>query len=168
MKKIINFFGLIIKNIIKIISDACFIVLFFYGVTFIPFLLGYKALAIPAGNTVYSEGTLIYYDKSVKLEQIRVSDRILVKKDKTYIFYTVNDVVDDTIYVGDTEINYKDVHGKIAPVSVPYFGYFVRFMNNNSKVFYLLIAIVVADIILGNIVNSIKNIKSRPKEEKLF
>lgn len=150
VKSIFLFILNVIKKIIQLILDACFLVLFVYGVTFIPYVLGYKSIAVFSNDT-YSNGTLIYYGKA-KLEELRVTDRLLQKTESEYTIYTVNDLVDDTIDVGDKgKIKYNDKLFKIAPISVPYLGYYVHFMNNNIKLVYILLGVIAFDLIFGGI-----------------
>ena len=150
--KVINFILKVIKGIIGLFSDICFIILFVYGITFIPYLLGYKATNISSSNNdYYKTGTLIYY-KNVDLEELRVGDNILEKKGSDYTIYKIKDLVDDSIDVGDKKtITYGENVFKIGAISVPYLGYYVRFMNANRKIVYLLAIIIVFDMIFGGI-----------------
>ncbi|MBQ6324351.1 MAG: hypothetical protein IJI22_05925 [Bacilli bacterium] len=154
--KVIKFILKIIKSILGLFSDICFILLFVYGVTFLPFIMGYKADTVTSNDTVYKDGTLIYY-KHVDLEELRVSDRLLEKKDAQNKIYTITDLVDDNVFVGDDKIVYDENVYKIASISIPYLGKYVYFMNHNKMVFFFLLAIIVGDLVLSGIFNKIKS-----------
>lgn len=147
---VFKFVANIIKKIVGFIFDVCFIILFIYGATFIPYLVGYKAMCVNSNDAGYYKGTLIYYN-SVDIEELRIDDYILVKNNDKYEIYTVGNVIDDIIYVNNSEINYTDVYGKIAPVSIPVIGYFVQFLDSHVMLVYVLLGLIVIDIIFSGI-----------------
>ena len=146
-------------NIIKLIIDICFILVFVYFITFIPYVVGYKSMVVKekAANTNLKDGMLVYY-KKVDLKEIRINDIILYQPVKgQYVFHKVNNLVGEDIETNPDSyhsenpniIKYSKIDGKVTPFGIPYAGYYVQFFNHNKMLLYLLIGIIGVDFVLS-------------------
>ena len=66
---------------------------------------------------------------------------------KSEYSYEVN--VDSYNKETPNHISYANILGKVAPVYLPYVGYFILFINNNMPLFYILLGVTVIDLLLS-------------------
>ena len=157
---------------IKIGLDLCFLIVLFYGILCIPLLAGYTSYVVDDSNNEinYKKGTLLYY-KKVSEGEIKQDDVIVYKTANEMIFHKVMRVIEpkedeeDALnkkseysyevnvdsYNKETpnHISYANILGKVAPVYLPYVGYFIIFINNNMPLFYILLGVTVIDLLLS-------------------
>ena len=126
----------------------------------------------------YKKGTVIYY-KKVAENEIYEKDVVVYKPAQEMIFHKVLRVInpsqekqDTTSETTDTEvvqpkgyhyeaeidsyhkeypnhIAYGDLLGKVAPIYLPYVGYFVNFIQMNMPLFYIILGISAIDLLLS-------------------
>ena len=126
----------------------------------------------------YKKGTVIYY-KKVAENEIYEKDVIVYQPAQEMIFHKVLRVInpsqekqDTTSETTDTEvvqpkgyhyeaeidsyhkeypnhIAYGDLLGKVAPIYLPYVGYFVNFIQMNMPLFYIILGISAIDLLLS-------------------
>ena len=150
----------IIKSVIKIVSDVCFILLLVYFVHFIPVLFGYHPVAVEKDylNIPFTSGSLVYYNKG-KISDYHKNDIILYENYENHDMISVISNIDDGyLYVSD-DIKYqlKDIKGKIAPVYVPFYGRYISFIQKHQFLLYLACGVVIVDFLLGFLINSFQS-----------
>lgn len=150
----------VIKNVIKIISDICFILLLVYFVHFIPELFGYHPFAIENTyqNVSFTSGSLIYYKKG-KISDYHKKDIILYENYKDHNMISVISNIDDGyLYIeNNLKLKLKDIKGKVSTVYVPFYGRYISFVQKHQFLFYLACCVVIVDFLLGFIINSFQS-----------
>ena len=149
------------KKIVNVLSDISFILVFGYLIILVPKIFGYNPLAIVEvkNNEVpFKDGALIFY-KKVKVEEIHKKDVILYKDTlNDYYTYVVKNIDDGKIYINDdTKYSIDELSGKVAPAYIPYYGYYISFIDNHIILLYILCGIVIIDFIAGGVIGSFKS-----------
>ncbi len=151
----------IVKKITHILSIFVYIFITIYALICVPSIFGYKPLVVLTGSMAptYKEGSIIYYHKVDKSE-LKKGDAITFKiGNNDLVSHRINDIVDG-LYVtkGDAnntvdsiKVNYEYILGKDLDFSIPYLGYYVRTINDNTIFPILAIAILLFEFIINNI-----------------
>lgn len=162
-----------IFSIIKMFFDLCFLIVLFYGILCVPLLADYKMYVVENENNEihYKRGTIIYY-KKVNANEIYEKDVIVYQPAKEMIFHNVLRVINpnqEKLDSTDTEVKgyhyevevdsyhkdypnhiaYDNLLGKVAPIYLPYVGYFVNFIQMNMPLFYIILGISAIDLLLS-------------------
>lgn len=159
---------IVTKKIVHLLSILCYIGIGIYAIACIPNFFGYKPLIVMTGSMepVYKVGSIIYY-KEVNIDEIKVDDVITFKNNDSLITHRVIRIEDNKfITKGDanetedfTKVRYEDIKGKVIKKSIPYLGYYVRFINEHMYLVYFVVFILLVEFILSNLENKEKNIK---------
>lgn len=151
----------ILKKIVHYFSYICYFLIILYVAVCIPNIFGYKPLVVLTGSMEpsFKPGSVIFYEK-VEEKDIKEGDIITFKIDNdTLVSHRVNKITEDGLYEtkGDCNnapdsklISYSNVVGKNTKVSIPYIGYYIRFVNDNLYLVMIVILILVSEFLLSN------------------
>lgn len=139
----------ILKKIIHILANICYLAITIYVLLVIPKIFGNNPVVVLSNSMqpTYPVGTIVYYHK-VEKSEIKVNDVITFKNsDNKFVTHRVNKLVDDRYQTkGDANnapdaklVDYDKIVGRVTPISVPYLGYYVEFINTH---FYLVIGVI--------------------------
>lgn len=154
------------KTIIHSLSFFCYLFIIVYALVCLPYIFGYKPLVVLTGSMepTFKTGSVIYY-KSVNRDQIKEGDIITFKSGNSLVSHRVNKI-DNYLYetkgdanntVDATRIEFSSIVGKDAEISIPYVGFYVKYINEHIYLLFIVAAILVLDFILSNI---------KPKKDK--
>lgn len=167
----------LLKRIIHIIAIISYLAISIYVLLVIPKLFGNNPVVVLSNSMspTYPVGTIVYYHKTNK-KDIKENDVITFKTtNNKFVTHRVNKLVNDKFETkGDANnspdaklVDYKNVVGKVTPISIPYLGYYVEFINTN---FYLVIGVVlilVLEFVLANFnINRKEEVKKDEKSKK--
>lgn len=158
-----------IKNIIHILSYICYFFIIIYALICIPYIFGYKPLVVLSGSMepTFKTGSIIYY-KNVNKEQLKEGDIITFKSGDTLVSHRIYKI-DNNIYetkgdanntVDTQKIQFGDIVGKDANISIPYLGFYVKYINDHFYLIAIVVITLILDFVLGNIKKENKNNKS--------
>ena len=151
----------IIKKIIHILSYIAYILIGLYGIVCIPMIFGYKPVVVLSGSMepTYKVGSVIYYNK-VSKEDLKVGDVITFTQGNDYVSHRINNIEGDLYETkGDAnksvdakKIEYSSIVGRVHKCSIPFIGYYIKFVNENLFIAVItLIIILIAEFIFSNI-----------------
>ena len=154
---IVNF----LKKIVHWLSNICYLLIIAYAIVEIPMLFGYNPLVVLSGSMEpsYKVGSVLYY-KSVEEENLKVGDVITFElKDGTFVTHRINRIVNGEYETkGDAnntpdlfKVKYENVKGKVAKVSVPFIGYYVKFINSHLYLVGFVAIILLSEFLLSNV-----------------
>ncbi len=163
-------------SVIKLCCDFCFLIVLLYGIICIPLLAEYKMYVVENENNEihYKKGTVVYYKKAAD-NGIYEKDIIVYKPAQEMIFHKVLRVINPSDnknpipevegekkneYSYEVEVDsyhteypnhvyYSSLLGKVAPIYLPYVGYFVSFIKMNMPLFYIILGISAVDLIIS-------------------
>lgn len=150
----------ILKKTVHVLSNICYIMITIYILIIAPRLFGYYPIVVLSGSMKpsYNIGTIAYY-KSIKKNNIKVNDVITFHSNgKQIITHRVNKIIDSKFETkGDSNnskdpnlVEYKDILGKVASITVPYLGYFISFVGKNNYLVIGAILILVLEFVFTN------------------
>ena len=129
---------IVLRKIVHCLSIICYIFIFIYAIICIPYIFKYKPLVVLTGSMEpsFQTGSIIYY-KNVPSNEIKVGDIITFKMGNSLVshrVYSINDGLYETKgdannAVDSGKIKYSDIVGKDSNLSIPYLGYFVKYVN---------------------------------------
>ena len=162
----------VLKKIVHILSSICYLLIIVYALVCIPYLFGYKPLVVLTGSMepTYHTGSIIYY-KHVNQNELKEGDNITFKMGEYTVSHRINKI-DNGLYetkgdanntVDANKITYNDILGKDLNISIPYLGYYVKFIKDNMYLLVIVAFILIFEFILDNIT---KNKKEIIKEEE--
>lgn len=151
----------VFKIFIHTLSNICYILIGIYVLVCLPYLFKYKPLVVLTGSMepTYKVGSIIYY-KEVGIDEIKVGDPITFKYDDgTFISHRVHSITDGLYETkGDAnnavdarKIEFKNIVGKDADISIPYVGFYLKYINDHMHLLTIVGVILLLDFILSNI-----------------
>lgn len=151
----------IIKKIIHFFANIAYILIILYALVCIPILFGKNPVVVLSGSMepTYKIGSIIYYEK-VLFKNIKVGDVITYEYDNKYISHRVSSIDNNLIETkGDAnntadvnKVKYNNIKGKVSNFSLPYIGYYIKFINDNVRIFMItLVVILLSEFLLSNI-----------------
>lgn len=151
----------VFKIFIHTLSNICYIFIGIYVLVCLPYLFKYKPLVVLTGSMepTYKVGSIIYY-KEVSVNEIKVGDPITFKYDDgTFISHRVHSITDGLYETkGDAnnavdarKIEFKNIVGKDADISIPYVGFYLKYINDHMHLLTIVGVILLLDFILSNI-----------------
>ena len=162
----------IIKGIVHFLSIVAYIFIVLYGILCIPMLFGYKPLVVLSGSMepTLKVGDIIYYSK-IEETKLKASDIIVFRYNDSYISHRIYSISnglyetkgDANKIVDARKINYSNIEGKVASVTIPYVGYYVKFVGDNTYLTVIVVVILVSEFLFHNI----KTCDINSKEEKI-
>lgn len=150
----------VVKKIIKFLSTIVYILLFSYGILCLPMFFGYKPLVVLTGSMEPSiqTGGIIYYHKTNK-DELKQGDVIVYSFGQSKVAHRINSIDETGQYetkgdanntVDAVKVNYSNIEGKVAKVTIPYVGYYVRFVNEHSYIVIVAVIILVSEYLVSN------------------
>lgn len=150
----------LIKKIVHVLSIICYILILVYAIVCIPLIFGYHPMVVLSGSMepTYKIGSVIYY-KNVPEKELKVGDVITFTMNDKYISHRIANVENgDYTTKGDSnnivdvnKIRYENIKGKVAEKSIPYIGYYVKFINENLIItIVLIIIILISEFLISN------------------
>lgn len=167
----------LLKRIVHIISNICYLAITIYVLLVLPKIFGNNPVVVLSSSMTpnYPVGTIVYYH-SIQKEKIKVNDVITFKTtNNKFVTHRVNKLVDNKFETkGDANnspdaklVDYKDVVGKVAPISIPYLGYYVEFINTNFYIVIGVVIILVLEFVLTNFnINRKEEVKKDEKSQE--
>lgn len=164
----------LLKRVVHILAMICYLAIIIYVLLVIPKIFGNNPVVVLSNSMTptYPVGTIVYYH-NVQKKDIKENDVITFKTTNNRLAtHRVNKLVDNKFETkGDANnspdaklVDYEKVVGKVTPISIPYLGYYVEFINTN---FYLVIGaviILVVEFVFANF--SINKKEEVKKDEK--
>ena len=150
----------ILKRIFSVLSIICYVCIGTLLCIELPWVFGYKPEVVLSGSMtpLYPEGSVIYY-KYVPFESIQEDDVITFVSGDAVITHRVVEIDsesqtfrtkgDANPSIDSGSVSYSAVKGKVQRVVLPYFGYAIRFIQEN----YWVLAVVAAVLFLGMIIS---------------
>ena len=150
----------ILKKIFSVLSIICYVCIGTLLCIELPWVFGYKPEIVLSGSMtpLYPVGSVIYY-QSVPFESIQEDDVITFVGGDATITHRVVEVDsesqtfrtkgDANPSIDSGSVSYSAVKGKVQRVVLPYFGYAIRFIQEN----YWVLAVVAAILFLGMIIS---------------
>lgn len=150
----------IIKKIVHILSTIVYVAITAYALTCIPILFKYYPLVVLSGSMEpkYKVGSIIYY-KEVDCNTLKENDVITFTQGGKFVSHRIVSINEDLVETkGDAnntpdalKVNFKDIKGKVANVCIPYAGYYVKFVNENTTIIIILaVIILVSEFLFSN------------------
>lgn len=160
----------ILKRLIHILANICYILIFIYILLVAPKALGYTPLVVLTGSMepTYKVGTILYYH-SVSENNLKVGDVITFNSNNQIVTHRINGIKNNLYETkGDANttpdaklVEYKNIVGKIAPIAIPILGYAINFLNSHLYVVIGAVIIMILEFALANF-----NIDKKQKEEE--
>lgn len=150
----------ILKKIAHYLSFICYIFIIVYALICIPYLFKYKPLVVLTGSMepTFKTGSIIYY-KSVPINDIKVGDVITFKMGDSLVSHRVYSI-DNNLFktkgdannaVDASEVKANDIVGRDAKFSIPYLGFFVKYINEHMYLLIIVALLLIIDFILSNV-----------------
>lgn len=167
----------LLKRIVHIIANLCYLAISIYVLLVLPKIFGNNPVVVLSNSMTptYPVGTIVYYH-SVQKETIKENDVITFKTtNNKFVTHRVNKLVNDKFETkGDANnspdaklVDYKNVVGKVAPISIPYLGYYVEFINRNFYLVFGVVLILVLEFVLANFnINRKEEVKEDEKSQE--
>ena len=161
-----------IRGVIKFLSYICYLLIIIYALVWAPNLFRYKPLVVLTGSMepTIKTGSVLYY-KEVPEEELKEGDIITFNVNNKYVSHRIVSIENGSYETkGDAnaspdamKISYNNILGKDADISIPYAGYYVKFVGEHLYFLIVVIAILVSEFLLGDR----KRVKTEPikKEE---
>lgn len=163
----------VVKKVVHILSIISYILVLVYAAVCIPLIFGYHPVVVLSGSMEpnYKVGSVIYYKKAAE-EELKVGDVITFTMNDKYISHRIASIENgefetkgDANNVSDVnKVRYEDIKGKVADKSIPYVGYYVRFINENLIIAVVLIVIILVSEFLFSNAEALDINKKKRKE----
>lgn len=150
----------IIKKMIHLLASITYLFITIYVLICIPIVFGHKPLVVLTGSMEpkYKVGSIIYY-KKVPPQELKEGDVISYVINNKMVSHRIVSIENGLIETkGDAnnasdvnKIRFDNVKGKVANISIPYVGYYIRFVNENLiPVVIVTVIILVSEFLLSN------------------
>lgn len=165
----------IIKKVVHFLSWIAYLLIGTFVLIGSPIIFGYKPLVVLTGSMkpTYKVGSVIYYHK-VAEDKLKVGDAITYEvEDDTLVTHRIFSIENGQYETkGDANdspdpyrIEYKNIKGKVAKISIPVVGKaFVFFLRHHTVIIGILILILVSEFLVTNL--EIFDIEGRKLREK--
>lgn len=160
----------IFRKIIGILANICYILIFIYILLVAPKVFGYTPVVVLTGSMepTYKVGTIVYYH-SINENEIKTGDVVTFKNGDQIVTHRINDIKNnlyetkgDANEIPDAKlVEYKNIVGKVAPISIPILGYAINFLNNHLYIVIGAVIILVLEFATANF-----DINKKQKEEE--
>lgn len=163
-----------IRGIVKFLSYICYLLIIIYALVWAPNLFEYRPLVVLTGSMepTIKTGSVLYY-KDVPEEELKVGDAITFSVNNQVVSHRIVSI-ENGLYEtkGDAnaspdamKISYNNILGKDADISIPYVGYYVKFIGEHIYLLIVVVVILISEFLLGNR----KLVKAEPikKEETI-
>ncbi len=144
------------KKIIKVLSKIVTVLVLIYTITVVPVIFSYHPLVVLSGSMepTIKVGSLIYYKEK---NDYNVNDIISFNIKGQTVTHRIVDVLDDNyITKGDANesndlnpIKKDNIKGKVSNITINYIGYYLKFLNDNKFVVFLMFLILSTDILIN-------------------
>ena len=149
-----------LKKIIHVLSNICYLLIAIYILIIAPKLFGYNPIVVLSGSMrpKYDVGTIIYYKQASK-EEIKVGDVVtFMLNEKQVVTHRINRIIDtkyetkgDANKTADVNlIEFKNILGKVATVTIPYLGYLSTIIERNMYLVLVVILVLVLEFVITN------------------
>ncbi len=149
----------LLKKMIHVLANISYVLILAYLLLVSPKIFNYTPVVILSGSMSpnYKVGTIVYY-YPVESEELKIGDVIAFKFDNQIVSHRVNDIKDNLYETkGDANntpdaklVEYKDIVGKIAPISIPIVGYLINFINNHLYLVCGAVIILILEFAIAN------------------
>ena len=157
----------IVKKVVHVFANISYILILIYAMICAPMIFGYKPLVVLSGSMEPSikTGSVIYYSK-VSEDALKVGDIITFKTNSKsdFITHRINKIENgkyetkgDANKTPDLEtITFSNIVGKDLNISIPYIGYYIRFVNNNLYLIVIIVILLILEYVFTNILDKKK------------
>lgn len=142
-------------------SIIAYVLIIIYAVICVPIMFKYNPLIVLTGSMepTFKTGSIIYYKKVLE-DELKEGDVITfnTKSGKLVSHRIIS--IDNGLYEtkGDansisdvSKVRYENIQGKDANISIPYLGYYVKFVNENLTVVVIFVVIIlVSEFLFSN------------------
>lgn len=144
------------KKIISILSKIVSFLVIVYVITVLPMLLNYHPLVVLSGSMepTYKVGSLIYYKSRNNYKE---NDPITFSLHNNIVTHRIVKIIDNEYTTkGDANespdletITIDNIKGKVCRISIPYIGYYLKYLNDNTYLVIIMLMIISADILIN-------------------
>ena len=144
------------KKIISILSKIVSFLVIVYVITVLPMLLNYHPLVVLSGSMepTYKVGSLIYYKSRNNYKE---NDPITFSLHNNIGTHRIVKIIDNEYTTkGDANespdletITIDNIKGKVCRISIPYIGYYLKYLNDNTYLVIIMLMIISADILIN-------------------
>ena len=146
----------IIKTVINILSKITTIIVIVYAITIVPVIFNYHPLVVLSGSMepTYHVGSLIYYQEK---ENYELGEAITFKYNNDLVTHRIVKVEDNNVITqGDSNsspdlepVSKSNIKGKVM-LTIPYIGYYLKFINDNQYLVIIMLTIISIDILINS------------------
>ena len=151
----------IIKRIVHILALVTYFLIAVYALCSIPMLFGKNPLVVLSGSMEpsYKKGSILYYEE-VTQNELKVGDVITyTTNDGSFVSHRIMKIEDelyetkgDANSVSDPKrVSFHQIKGRVMNVTIPYLGYYVGFVGDNTYLIVVAVTILVSEFLLCNI-----------------
>ena len=143
-------------SIISILSKIVSFLVIVYVITVLPMLLNYHPLVVLSGSMepTYKVGSLIYYKSRNNYKE---NDPITFSLHNNIVTHRIVKIIDNEYTTkGDANespdletITIDNIKGKVCRISIPYIGYYLKYLNDNTYLVIIMLMIISADILIN-------------------
>ncbi len=144
------------KKIISILSKIVSFLVIVYVITVLPMLLNYHPLVVLSGSMepTYKVGSLIYYKSRNNYKE---NDPITFSLHNNIVTHRIVKIIDNEYTTkGDANespdletITIDNIKGKVCRISIPYIGYYLKYLNDNTYLVIIMLMIISVDILIN-------------------
>lgn len=144
------------KKLISILSKIVSFLVIVYVITVLPMLLNYHPLVVLSGSMepTYKVGSLIYYKSRNNYKE---NDPITFSLHNNIVTHRIVKIIDNEYTTkGDANespdletITIDNIKGKVCRISIPYIGYYLKYLNDNTYLVIIMLMIISADILIN-------------------
>ena len=150
------------KKIVHILANISYMLIIVYAIVCAPMIFGYKPLVVLSGSMEpnIKTGSIVYYSK-VSENELKVGDIITFKTETNgdFITHRINKIENgnyetkgDANKVPDLKtIRFDNIVGKDLNISIPYLGYYVRFINEHLYLIIIIVTILLLEYLFSNV-----------------
>ena len=165
----------IVKKIVHVLANITYVLIIAYAIVCISMIFGYHPVVVLSGSMepTYKTGSIIYY-KKISQKELKVGDVITFNANNKMVSHRIVNIDNELIETkGDAndvsdanKVRYENVYGKVAKISIPYIGYYIKTVNENLTIVVIAtVIILVSEFLLSNTETFDINNKNRRSEE---
>ena len=150
----------LVKTIVNILANVCYVGIIVYVLIALPTIFGYHPLIVLSGSMepTYPVDSVLYY-KAVAQEELKEKDVITYEIDSgEYITHRIEKIDNGSYQTkGDANetvdanfVEYSQIKGKVASIHIPIIGKYIKFVNENRFIIFIVAIILISEFFLQN------------------
>lgn len=151
----------VLKKLVHYLALIIYVLIFIYAMVCVPILFKYRPLVVLSGSMepTFKTGSIIYY-KKVADSELKEGDIITFNtQSNSLVSHRIVSIEDGLIETkGDAnsvsdvnKVQFEEIQGRDASISIPFVGYYIKFINDNLIVVLIfVILILVSEFLFSN------------------